>query len=149
MRQIFALRSQHCVGLWLGGGARRSGRLGHILTTLRLRAISTAIIAVAGGSKSVVCYPKRYPSLSQWACQSPTQISQVIDFLGGAGEGNRTLVISLEGFCSIRIAASAGSLACRRPAHQERATRAPFCISDPICRLFHVSVNAATTYNSH
>jgi hypothetical protein len=66
LRQTFALCSQNCVGSWLGRGARRSGLLGHILTTLAYATISTAIIAVAGGSKTVVCYPKRYPGLPQW-----------------------------------------------------------------------------------
>jgi len=96
--------------------------------------------------------PDVTPSAFQCAFSSLNISDKPLIFKRGAGEGNRTLVISLEEFCSIRIrpAASAGrSLACRRPAHQERATRAPFCISDPICRLFHVSVNAATPYNSH
>jgi len=45
--------------------------------------------------------PQTLPRALSVRIQLAQRFAQVFDFKDGAGEGNRTLVISLEGFCSI------------------------------------------------
>jgi hypothetical protein len=52
---------------------------------------------VRGGSlKTAVCYPNRNPERLFGGTWSRSNTAQTFDIKGGAGEGNRTLVISLE-----------------------------------------------------
>ena len=56
---------------------------------------------VRGGSLITgVCYPNRNPERLIGGTWSRSNTAQAFDIKRGAGEGNRTLVISLEGCCS-------------------------------------------------